>query len=105
MVVKAGQLVEVEGWSTMGGFAPNIVPATVRVVGTGAFPKPKVDPYEGMATGREAAQWVEAGGVVLLAEAVSGDRVELTSPITGGDSSPASKTPRASTPGNSWMPK
>ena len=76
--VKEGQLVEVEGWSTMGGFAPDIVPATVRVVGTGAFPKPKIDPYEGMATGREAAQWVEAGGVVLLAEAVSGDRFDLT---------------------------
>ena len=27
--------------------------------------------------GREAAQWVEVGGVVLVAEAVSGGRFEL----------------------------
>jgi len=60
--VKAGQLVEVEGWSTMGGYAPNIAPARVRVVGTGALPEPKVGPYDRMAMGREAAQWVETRG-------------------------------------------
>jgi signal transduction histidine kinase/DNA-binding response OmpR family regulator len=76
--IREGQLVEVEGWSTMGEFAPNIVPATVRVVGTGAFPKPRVGPYDRMAVGREAAQWVEVGGVVLVAEAVAGGRFDLT---------------------------
>ena len=76
--VKAGQLVEVEGWSTMGGFAPNIAPATIRVVGMGAFPEPQVEPYDRMAMGREAAQWVEVGGVVLAARAIPGDRTELT---------------------------
>jgi len=77
LTLKAGQLVELEGESTVGQFAPNIRETTLRVLGDGSFPAPKKASFEAMATGREATQWVEVAGIVQAAKVTSGDRLDL----------------------------
>ena len=77
LVLKAGQLVEVEGESTVGQFSPNIQETKLRVLGDGSFPAPKKASFETMATGREAGQWVEVTGIVQAAKAATSDQLDL----------------------------
>ncbi len=77
IVLKPGQLVELEGESAVGEFAPNIRETKLSVLGNGSFPAPKKASIEAMASGREAGQWVEVTGIVQAAKAVSRDRVNL----------------------------
>ncbi len=77
LALKAGQLVEVEGESTVGLFTPNIRGTTLRALGAGPFPAPKKVSFQAMATGREAGQWVEVAGIVQAARAMGGDRLDV----------------------------
>ncbi|MCX6636292.1 MAG: ATP-binding protein, partial [Acidobacteria bacterium] len=77
LMLKPGQLVELEGESTVGQFAPNIRETKLRVLGDGSFPAPKKASFEAMASGREVGQWVEVTGIVQAAKAVSEDRLNL----------------------------
>jgi len=66
--VRVGQLVEVEGFTSGGGFAPEIISPKVTVLGTAATPKPRLTTLEQMASGREDSQWVELEGIVRSAD-------------------------------------
>ncbi|MBZ5542911.1 MAG: PAS domain S-box protein [Acidobacteriia bacterium] len=66
--VRAGQLVQVEGFTSSGGFAPEIISPRVTVLGNGPMPRPRPVTLEQLTSGREDSQWVELEGVVHSAE-------------------------------------
>ncbi len=59
-----GQIVEVEGVTSPGEFAPIIIPKSVTVVGEGKLPAAKTVSVEGLLTGQEDSQLVELSGIV-----------------------------------------
>lgn len=61
-----GQLVEIQGISNAGRYAPIVIPDKIQVLGTA--PKPKAIPISinRLASGTEDSQWVEVEGVVHL---------------------------------------
>ncbi len=64
---RAGDLVEVEGFSSPGGFAPEIIRPKVTVLGNASLPKPRRTTMDQLASGREDSQWVEVEGIVRSA--------------------------------------
>jgi len=62
--IHAGDLVEVEGRSRPGNFAPVVVVTGIRVVGRQPFPQPARIDMEQLFTGIADSAWVEAQGVV-----------------------------------------
>jgi PAS domain S-box-containing protein len=62
--MKTGDLVEVEGVSDPGGFAPIVLPTKVTVIGTGPLPEPLHPTSFQLASGQYNGLWVEAHGVV-----------------------------------------
>ena len=61
---NAGDVVEIEGFSNPGWFAPIVVPTKMTVVGKGPLPAaPEVSLFQ-MANGQYDSQWVEADAVV-----------------------------------------
>ncbi len=64
---RAGDLVEVEGFSSPGGFAPEIIRPKVTVLGSAPLPKPRRTTMEQLASGRDDSQWVEVEGIVRSA--------------------------------------
>jgi signal transduction histidine kinase len=65
--LKAGDLVEIEGRTVRGGFAPNVVPDKVRRLGHGPLPPPRTIAYSAMLTGRYDCDYVDVVGVVQRA--------------------------------------
>ncbi len=65
--IRRGDVVEVEGRTVRGGFAPNVQPDLIRIVSRGALPVPKRIPYGSMITGRHDCDYVEVVGVVVRA--------------------------------------
>lgn len=59
-----GQLVELEGITGPGKFAPVIREQKLRVVGTGVLPKAQLVPFSEVANGQQDSQWVEVRGIV-----------------------------------------
>lgn len=66
--VQRGDLVEAEGVSDPGGFAPFVKIRTVRKLGTGSIPQPQPVTFEQLVTGLLDAQWVEVSGIVRTCE-------------------------------------
>ncbi len=64
---RRGDLVEIDGRTIRGGFAPNVQPSRVTRLGTAALPAPKRIPYTSMLTGRHDCDYVEILGVVQRA--------------------------------------
>ncbi len=62
--VHAGDLVEIEGRSRPGNFAPVVVVTGIHVVGRQAFPHPAPIDMEQLFTGVADSTWVQAQGVV-----------------------------------------
>jgi len=62
--VKPGQVVEVEGVTSPGDFAPIIIPRSVTVVGEGKLPVAKAVSVEELLTGQEDSQFVQLSGIV-----------------------------------------
>ena len=62
--LQRGDLIEIEGRTERGGFAPNIRPSSVRRLGRGAMPRPKQIPFAAMLTGRHDCDFVEIAGVI-----------------------------------------
>jgi signal transduction histidine kinase len=79
-----GQVVDVEGVSSPGEYAPIIVPEKVRVVGKAALPEPTPVTYEQLASGQEDSQFVEITGVVRSVESLEGSQYHLIEIATGG---------------------
>ena len=65
--LKRGDLIEIEGRTARGGFAPNVEPLTVRRIGQAPLPRPKHVAFGAMQTGRHDCDYVEITGVVQRA--------------------------------------
>jgi signal transduction histidine kinase len=65
--LQRGDLVEIEGRTVRGGFAPNVEPTAIRRLGHASLPRPKHIPYSAMQTGRHDCDYVEIAGVVQRA--------------------------------------
>ena len=62
--VHAGDLVEVEGRSRPGNFAPVVVVTAIRTIGRQPFPRPARIEMEQLFTGVADSAWVQAQGIV-----------------------------------------
>ena len=62
--LQAGDLIEIEGRTVRGGFAPNVLPEKVRKIGRGVIPRARSVPISAMFTGRYDCDYVEIVGVV-----------------------------------------
>ena len=60
----AGQLVELEGATSPGEYAPIVTVSQIRNLGEGTFPAAKPVSYEDLASGEEDSQFVEINGIV-----------------------------------------
>ena len=65
--LKAGDLVEIEGRTIRGGFAPNVLPSKVRKLGRGLPPLGRSLAYSAMVTGRYDCDYVGLVGVIQRA--------------------------------------
>jgi signal transduction histidine kinase len=71
--VRRGDLVEIEGHTDRGGFAPNVIPERARRLGEGRLPEPRQLRSAAMRTGRYDCEYVEVEGV--------GQRAWLAAPV------------------------
>ncbi len=60
-------LIEIEGRTVRGGFAPNLEPAAIRKISRTSLPAPKAIPFASMLTGRHDCDYVEVNGVIQRA--------------------------------------
>ena len=84
MELSPGQLIEVEGTTSPGEFAPIVVPERVRVVGEAPLPKAKQITFEQLASGREDSQFVEITGIVRSVHLDEASQHHLIEIVTGG---------------------
>ncbi len=61
---KRGDLVEIEGVTDPGQFAPVVWPDKITKLGTAPIPKPRPVTLDGLASGALDVQWVEVEGIV-----------------------------------------
>ncbi len=66
---EVGSLVEIEGVTDAGGYAPCVLPVRFRRLGSGPLPEAKRMPLERLLSGSEDGQWVEVEGVVQAVSA------------------------------------
>ncbi len=59
-----GDLVEIEGTTNPGEYAPIIMPQKVKVLGSGTWPQAKPSSFEQLTSGQEDSQFVEIHGIV-----------------------------------------
>jgi signal transduction histidine kinase len=62
--LRRGDLVEIEGRTERGGFAPNIRPSAVHRLGHAPMPRPKQIPLAALLTGRHDCDYIEISGVI-----------------------------------------
>ncbi|HEX4084679.1 MAG TPA: sensor histidine kinase [Chthoniobacteraceae bacterium] len=62
--LRAGDVIDVEGVTSVGGYAPYIVHMRYRRIGTAPLPAPRSMSISEAIGGHEDAQWVEVAGVV-----------------------------------------
>ena len=79
-----GQLVEVEGTTSSGEYAPIVVPERVQVVGEAPLPAPKPVTFAQLAGGREDSQFVEIVGIVRSVHLDEASQHYLIEIATGG---------------------
>ncbi len=79
-----GQVVEVEGTTSPGEYAPIVVPDLVRPVGEAPLPKPKPVTYDQLASGQEDSQFVEIVGIVRWVHLDEASQYHLVEIATGG---------------------
>ncbi len=68
-----GDLIEVEGVSNPGKFAPYLDAHAVRKLGKGMIPEPRVVNRDELLSGQLDAQWIEVSGVVRRVKSVEND--------------------------------
>lgn len=66
-LLRRGDVIEIEGRTVRGGFAPNVLPERIRRLGRGPLPASKRVPYGLLLTGRYDCDYVEIEGVVQRA--------------------------------------
>ena len=65
---KSHDLIEVEGVSNPGKFAPYLDARSVRKLGNGTVPAPQIASRDDLLSGQMDAQWIEVSGVIRRAE-------------------------------------
>ena len=65
--LKTGDLVEIEGRTVRGGFAPNVAPSKIRKVGRGLIPEGRRLAFSEMLTGRYDCDYINVAGVIQRA--------------------------------------
>jgi signal transduction histidine kinase len=81
---RRGDVVQVEGVSDPGGFAPFVLASRVRKVGLGRVPEPETVTFEQLISGRLDAHWVEVSGIVRHCEAEGAGRSRMDLATGGG---------------------
>jgi signal transduction histidine kinase len=67
LALQRGDVVDIEGRTLRGGFAPNVQPLLVRTVARSPLPAPKRIPFTSLLTGRHDCDYIEVVGVVQRA--------------------------------------
>ncbi len=62
--LRAGQLVEIDGVTASGGFAPDVAAPVIRVLGEAPMPRPRAVTTDMLSAGALDSQWVEMEGIV-----------------------------------------
>ena len=81
----AGQMVEVEGVTGPGEYAPVIAPTSVKVVGQGKIPAGTPVALEQLVSGREDSQLVEFSGIVRAVHFEKDSQYYLLDFVLGGE--------------------
>jgi hypothetical protein len=82
--LAAGQLIEMEGETNPGEYAPIVMPHRVRVLGEGKFPPAKQVSFEQVASGQEDSQFLEIKGIVRAVRRDEQSRYYFVEIATGG---------------------
>ena len=85
LVLRPGQLVEVEGRTGAGEYAPIVIPRLVKVLGEGTLPAAKPVSLEQLVSGREDSQFVEVSGTVRAVRFEEESRSYLIELMIGGE--------------------
>ena len=80
-----GQVVEVDGVTSPGEYAPIIVPISVKVVGEGNLPAAKPVSLEQLVSGQEDSQFVEVSGIVRSVRFEEESQHYLVDLVMGGE--------------------
>ena len=65
--LRRGDVIEIQGRTVRGGFAPTVQPASIRKIGRALAPAPKRLPFGSLLTGRHDCDYVEVEGVIQRA--------------------------------------
>lgn len=82
--LQPGQIVEVEGVTDAGEYAPRVVPHRVSILGAGDLPEAKPVTFDQLARGQEDSQFVEISGIVRAVHLDSASQFHLVELSTGG---------------------
>lgn len=80
-----GQIVEVEGVTSPGEYAPIVEPRSVKIVGEGKLPPAKPVSIEELVSGHEDSQFVEVRGIVRSVRFEMESQHYLIDLVTGGE--------------------
>jgi hypothetical protein len=72
-----GDLVEIDGFTVRGEFAPDVMPSEIRIVGKAPLPLPRHYSYAELASGRHDCEWIEITGVVQGARLIKTEQTVL----------------------------
>ena len=81
--LRAGQWVELRGQTSPGGFAPEVIHCSIKVLGTTNLPTPMRVNIEDLVNGEWDAHWIEMEGVIRRVEQRS-DHIYLSVMTSGG---------------------
>lgn len=85
LVLRPGQLVEIEGQTGAGEYAPIVIPRSVKVLGEEPMPAAKPVSLEQLVSGREDSQFVEVIGTVRSVRFEEESRSFLMELVIGGE--------------------
>jgi len=71
--LKVGDLVELEGTSNPGGYAPIVDATRITILGPAALPEPRQATVYQLASSQEGSQWVEVRGVAQSVSFTNGE--------------------------------
>ena len=83
--LRPGQLVEIEGQTGAGEYAPIVIPRSIKVLGEGTMPVAKPVSLEQLVSGREDSQFVEVIGTVRSVRFENESRSFLIELVVGGE--------------------
>jgi len=82
--LATGELVEIEGQTSPGEYAPTVTPQRTKILGPGTFPAAKPLSYEALASGEQDSQFVEVHGIVRAVSFDAQTRYYAIEIATGG---------------------